>query len=147
MYPPKEAIIRALNASFPTVFTSGTIMASAGNLIAVMTANPVIATFGVCIGRGTIISIILVMAVLPQILVLGDILIERTRFRLPQLAERKSRVLDGRLRVNGHVRGYIQGVVDADISGILTGSVHASVTTGDVEMLDGTQTMEGGTKA
>ena len=45
-YPPKEAIIEALNASFPTIFTSGTILAAAGSLIAVMTTNPVIATIG-----------------------------------------------------------------------------------------------------
>ena len=50
-YPPKKAIVEALNASFPTIFTSGTILAAAGSLIAVMTTNPVIATIGDCLGR------------------------------------------------------------------------------------------------
>ena len=146
LYPPKEAIIRALNASFPTVFTSGTIMASAGNLIAVMTANPVISTFGACIGRGTIISLILVMGVLPQLLVLGDILIERTSFRMPQL-DRKTRSASGTLRVRGRVRGYISGMVDAEINGELTGQIHASVSAGDLEMIEEHPATEGGSDA
>ena len=146
LYPPKEAIIRALNASFPTVFTSGTIMASAGNLIAVMTANPVISTFGACIGRGTIISLILVMGVLPQLLVLGDILIERTSFRMPQL-DRQTRSASGTLRVRGRVRGYISGMVDAEINGELTGQIHASVSAGDLEMIEEHPATEGGSDA
>ena len=37
---PKEAIVTALNESFPTIFTSGSILASAGILISVLTTNP-----------------------------------------------------------------------------------------------------------
>ena len=144
--PPKEAIVRALNASFPTVFTSGTIMASAGNLIAVMTANPVISTFGACIGRGTIISLILVMGVLPQLLVLGDILIERTSFRMPQL-DRRTRSVSGTVRVRGRVRGYISGMVDAEINGEVTGQINASVSTGNLEIVGEDPAAEGGSDA
>ena len=146
LYPPKEAIIRALNASFPTVFTSGTIMASAGNLIAVMTANPVISTFGACIGRGTIISLILVMGVLPQLLVLGDILIERTSFRMPQL-DRRTRSVSGTVRVRGRVRGYISGMVDAEINGEVTGQINASVSAGNLEIVGEDPAAEGGSDA
>jgi lysophospholipase L1-like esterase len=70
--PHKEAIVHALNAAFPTIFTSGTMMAAAGLLIGSMSAQPVVSIMGTCIGRGTIISIILVLCVLPSILVLGD---------------------------------------------------------------------------
>ena len=146
LYPPKEAIVRALNASFPTVFTSGTIMASAGNLIAVMTANPVISTFGACIGRGTIISLILVMGVLPQLLVLGDILIERTSFRMPQL-DRRTRSVSGTVRVRGRVRGYISGMVDAEINGEVTGQINASVSAGNLEIVGEDPAAEGGSDA
>ena len=144
--PPKEDIVRALNASFPTVFTSGTIMASAGNLIAVMTANPVISTFGACIGRGTIISLILVMGVLPQLLVLGDILIERTSFRMPQL-DRRTRSVSGTVRVRGRVRGYISGMVDAEINGEVTGQINASVSAGNLEIVGEDPAAEGGSDA
>ena len=143
---PKEAIVRALNTSFPTVFTSGTIMASAGNLIAVMTANPVISTFGACIGRGTIISLILVMGVLPQLLVLGDILIERTSFRMPQL-DRRTRSVSGTVRVRGRVRGYISGMVDAEINGEVTGQINASVSAGNLEIVGEDPAAEGGSDA
>ena len=126
--PHKEAIVHALNASFPTIFTSGTIMASAGLLIGNMSAQPVVSIMGNCIGRGTIISIILVLFVLPSILVLGDSIIERTRFRMKGL-EPKIREATGTVRVQGHVRGYISGVVDADFDGILHGQLNASVST------------------
>lgn len=143
--PPKEAIIAALNASFPTIFTSGTILAAAGSLIAVMTTNPVIATIGDCLGRGTIISIVLVLAVLPQILVLGDIIIERTSFEMPQL-DRKVRAASGTMRVKGRVRGYISGVVDAEINGVLTGQINAAISTEDLEVIEEHPAIEGGTE-
>lgn len=76
----KDAMIESLNLAFPTVFTSGTIMAAAGTLISKMTSNPAIYGVGLCIGRGTLISMILVLGVLPEILLLGDPLIEKTSF-------------------------------------------------------------------
>ena len=115
-------------------------------LIAVMTANPVISTFGACIGRGTIISLILVMGVLPQLLVLGDILIERTSFRMPQL-DRKTRSASGTLRVRGRVRGYISGMVDAEINGEVTGQINASVSAGNLEIVGEDPAAEGGSDA
>ena len=127
--PHKEAIITALNSSFPTVFTSGSIMASAGLLIGNMSANPVIAILGNCLGRGTIISIILVLGVLPSILVLGDSIIEKTRFKLKGF-ERNTQTATGTLRLKGRVRGYLSGTVDADFDGVLKGEMNASVFTG-----------------
>ena len=129
----KEAIVHALNAAFPTVFTSGSIMAATGLLIGNLSAQPVVSIMGVCLGRGTIISIFLVLFVLPAFLVLGDSIIERTSFRL-KTAESKLRKATGTVRVQGHVRGYINGVVDADISGIIHGQLNASVATdGQIE--------------
>ena len=134
--PHKQAIIAALNAAFPTVFTSGTIMASAGLLIGRLSAQPVVSTMGTCLGRGTIISIFLVLFVLPAFLVLGDSIINRTSFKLKGM-EPKARTATGTMRVNGHVRGYISGMVDGDFSGILHGQLNATVST------DGQPTREG----
>ena len=131
--PHKEAIIHALNAAFPTVFTSGTIMAASGILIGNLSAQPVVSIMGSCLGRGTIISIFLVLFVLPAFLVLGDSIIERTSFRLKGI-ETKTQTATGTVRVQGHVRGYINGVVDADIHGIIHGQLNASVSTdGQIE--------------
>ena len=126
--PHKKAIVEALNAAFPTVFTSGTIMAAAGILIGNLSAQPVVSVLGTCLGRGTIISIILVLVVLPATLVLGDSIIERTRFKL-KAVELPVKTATGTMRVQGHVRGYISGVVDADFDGILHGQLNASVST------------------
>ena len=129
---PKEAIITALNEAFPTIFTSGTILAVAGALIGVMTTNPVIAAIGTCLGRGTVISIVLVMAVLPQILLIGDTIVERTSFdvKVPVDLSRVNRTASGNMRVSGRVRGYVNGVIDAEIKGTLNGTLNASVTSG-----------------
>ena len=135
--PHKEAIVQALNASFPTVFTSGTILASAGMLIGNLSAQPVVSIMGSCLGRGTIISMFLVLFVLPAFLVLGDSIINRTSFKLKGL-EPRARAATGTVRVKGHVRGYVSGVVDADIDGIIHGQLNVSVST------DGQISEEGG---
>ena len=122
----KDAIIQALNAAFPTVFTSGSIMAAAGLLIGNLSAQPVVSIMGTCLGRGTIISILLVLGVLPAFLVLGDTLIDRTRFHI-SMPQTPKTVSSGSMRLSGHVRGYVSGMVDADFNGTLHGDVDASI--------------------
>ena len=130
--PIQQAMITALNEAFPTIFTSGTILAVAGALIGVMTTNPVIAAIGSCLGRGTVISIVLVLAVLPQILLVGDFIVERTSFAMkaPIDLARINRTASGTMRVSGRVRGYVNGVIDAEIKGTLNGTLNAAVTSG-----------------
>jgi len=130
--PHKQAIVQALNEAFPTVFTSGIMMASAGLLIGNMSAQPVVSIMGTCIGRGTIISIILVLFILPSILVLGDSIIERTRFRVKSLAPPRTE-RSGSMTVKGHIKGYISGMVDADFNGTIHGSMDAVITAGTAE--------------
>ncbi|NLG04672.1 MAG: MMPL family transporter, partial [Clostridia bacterium] len=78
--PTKDAMIETLNFAFPTILTSGSILAVAGIMIGQMTSEPSISAIGQCLGRGTLISIFLVLCVLPQILLLGDLIIEKTKF-------------------------------------------------------------------
>ena len=125
----KEAIVHALNAAFPTVFTSGTMMAAAGLLIGNMSAQPVVSIMGICLGRGTIISILLVLFVLPAFLVLGDSIINRTSFRIKAM-EPKARTATGTVLVQGHIRGRVNGYLDADVKGVLHGQLEATVSTG-----------------
>lgn len=127
----KDASIAALNQAFPTILTSGTILAAAGTLIGKLSSNPAVASIGESLGRGTVISIVLVMFVLPQILVLGDTIIEKTAFTLKKRVSVQSGT--GSLRVNGRVRGYVSGVIDAEVHGILHGSISAMVETGGIE--------------
>ena len=130
--PYKEAMIEALNQAFPTVVTSGTILATAGMSIGFLSSENTVASIGVCLGRGTLLSMVLVMCVLPQILLLGDSLVEKTSFTIG--LHPATQQLHGAMRVNGHVRGYINGYVDAEIHGRVNGTVSASIDIGDVQM-------------
>ena len=127
----REAIIQALDLSFPTVLTSGSILSAAGFLIGRITTEPAIVGIGVCLCRGTLISMFLVMFILPQILFLGDQVVERTRFNLkvPEV----SRTVHGTVYVNGRVRGRISGVVDAHIQGVIYGDVSGMLETGNYQ--------------
>ncbi|MCI9036638.1 MAG: MMPL family transporter [Oscillospiraceae bacterium] len=129
--PHKDAVVESLNEAFPTIITSGSILASAGILIGFLSSNPSIASIGVCLGRGTLISIFLVMGILPQILLLGDIIIDKTAVTLK--ARLPLQTHTGTMRLDGHVRGYVSGMVDADFSGTLHGTVSASLEAGAVQ--------------
>ena len=127
----REAVIQALNLSFPTVLTSGSILSAAGFLIGRITTEPAIVGIGECLCRGTLISMFLVMFILPQILFLGDQVVERTRFNLkvPEVG----RTVHGTVYVNGRVRGRISGVVDAHIQGVIYGDVSGMLETGNYQ--------------
>jgi len=101
-------------------------MASAGLLIGNMSTQPVISIMGTCIGRGTIISIILVLVVLPSILVLGDSIINRTSFKLKPITAPTVKA-SGSVMVSGHIRGYVSGMIDGEFSGTVNGQIDAAV--------------------
>lgn len=111
----RDAIIETMNLAFPTIITSGLMLAIAGTLIGRLTSEAAIAGIGQCLGRGTFISIFLVMLVLPQILLLGDRVIEKTSFSVSLPLQ--SRSASGSVRLDGLVRGTI--------SGEIVGVVHA----------------------
>ena len=130
----KDAMVEAMNLAFPTVMTSGVILSSAGMLISFISTEPSIYTMGLCIGRGTMISMVLVLGVLPEILVLGDAIIEKTSFKvtLPELRHE----MRGEISVNGRVRGMVHGYVDATIHGSIRGEVNAIVETDAVTLVN-----------
>lgn len=123
--PLKKAIIASLSQAFPTIFTSGSILAAAGIAIGLLSSDPAISSIGICLGRGTLISIVLVMGILPQLLILGDKIIEKTSFKL-KVAPNKV-LHDGNMRVNGHVKGYVNGMVDGEFSGVVNGQLDVSL--------------------
>ena len=124
----KEAIIETMNFAFPTIITSGTILAVAGTLIGQMTSDAAIVGIGQSLGRGTIISIILVMFVLPQILLLGGTIVDKTSFSMPSTVRKKQ--ASGRVRVDGMVRGEIHGYVSGTIHGTVEGDVNLKLISG-----------------
>ena len=78
--PKKQAIIETMNFAFPTIITSGTIMIAAGFLVGNLTSSGSIVNMGQCLCRGTCLSIALCLFVLPQMLLLGEKIVDRTSF-------------------------------------------------------------------
>ena len=126
----EQAMIETINFAFPTILTSGTIMAVSGTLIGQMTSDACIVGIGQCLGRGTIISIFLVLFVLPQILLVGSKIVDKTSFAVPKLVARSSG--NGRMRVNGIVQGEIHGSVAGTMNAIVDGDVQLTVISGNV---------------
>ncbi len=140
--PIKEAIIETLNQAFPTIITSGSILAAAGILISFLSTNGVISAIGTCLGRGTIISIILVMGVLPQILYLGDVIIEKTRFSIN--TDNLIQNTGGTMVINGRMRGYVSGIIDAEIHGVIKGEVKGQIDVNNIDVVKKEEPEDGG---
>lgn len=131
--PVKEAICVAINKAFPTVLTSGSIMAVMGFLLGAISTSPVNAIMGQCIGRGTVISMLLVLFVLPCILVIGSRIIDATSFEMKgaDIAEREDM---GTMRIKGRLHGYVDGYIDGEVDAIVHGRVHAAVVAGNLSV-------------
>lgn len=127
----EQAIIETMNFAFPTIVTSGTMLAIAGILIGQMSSDGAICGIGQCLGRGTIISIIIVMFALPQILLLGEKVIEKTSFAvsIPIKMEKTT----GLIRVDGIVSGQVEGNIVGEMHGFIRGNANLLVSTGNVE--------------
>lgn len=127
----RDAIIETMNFAFPTIVTSGSMMALAGILIGQMSSDGAICGIGQCLGRGTIISLITVMFVLPQILLVGEKIIEKTSFAvtMPLKMEKTT----GLMRVDGMVQGQINGTIVGELHGFVRGEANLIVNMGKVE--------------
>ena len=126
----RNAIVETLNFAFPTIITSGAIMSICGFLIGSMTSEPTIAGIGESLGRGTVISILVVMFALPQILLIGSRVIDKTSFSVPSVVAKKAG--HGSMTVNGLVYGHINGT----IRGVMRATVEGDI---DLTMLSGTE--------
>lgn len=129
----KEAIIETMNFAFPTVITSGTIMSVTGLLIGYMSSEATISSLGINLGRGTIISMILVLFVLPQLLLVSDKLVDKTSFKFGKNKNaKKETTSDGLVRICGHVSGEIEGKIEGVIDALVDGSVKLNILSGKI---------------
>ncbi len=127
----KDAIIETMNFAFPTIVTSGTMLALAGIFIGQMSSDGAVCGIGQCLGRGTILSIFTVMFVLPQILLLGEKIIDKTSFAvsIPLKLERNS----GLMRIDGFIQGQMNGSVMGEFHGLVRGDANLFVNMGKLE--------------
>ena len=68
----KEALYRSVEAAMPTVFTSGMILTICGFVIGFISSQNAISTVGILLGKGTLVSVLMITLVLPSILYLLD---------------------------------------------------------------------------
>ena len=77
--PVREALQAAMQASLPTVLTSGTILTTAGFIIGKQCSIYYISSIGLLLSRGALFSVFLVLTLLPALLALFDGLIMHTK--------------------------------------------------------------------
>ena len=134
-----RAIVQSLNEAFATILTSGTILTACGFLVGYCTSNAVIAQLGMALGRGTLISILLVMTVLPQLLFLCDPILDKTAFAIHHhlssgdMLSRKG----GTMVVNGTVKGYFCGYIEGEFVGRINGDMDLTLKSGTATETEG----------
>ena len=74
----KDAAIESVRACVLSLFTSAIILTIAGSVLGAISTNLVLSQLGILVGRGAVISFILVLFVLPALLMIFDRLIEKT---------------------------------------------------------------------
>jgi len=74
----KEAMWQTIKNNVAAVLISASILATAGFTLAGTTNNPVIKELGTLLGRGTVLSCVMVVAVLPALLLVFDKIIKKT---------------------------------------------------------------------
>jgi predicted RND superfamily exporter protein len=74
----KEAIKTTLGETFHSILISAVILSSAGFCLGLTSSNPIVSELGMLLGRGTLLSMAMVVCVLPQLLLLFDPVVKKT---------------------------------------------------------------------
>lgn len=80
-HPKKEAMCITVSDNLVAVLISAVILAVSGFTLAYTSNNPIIIELGILLGRGTLLSLVMVACVLPALLVLFDGVIRRTTLK------------------------------------------------------------------
>lgn len=78
--PKKEAAGQTLKACTLSILTSSLVLTLAGTILGLISTNRVLSQLGTLIGRGAVLSFVLVIFVLPSLLILFDGLIRKQPF-------------------------------------------------------------------
>ncbi|MEG1547455.1 MAG: MMPL family transporter [Clostridia bacterium] len=84
------AVSNAVSSTAASILTPVAILACAGIMLGVVSSSRVISELGTILGRGAIISGVMVMLFLPAMLVIFDTIVQRTSFNWPKLKHRKT---------------------------------------------------------
>ncbi len=87
LYPDRyAAMAESVNAVFPTILTSGSILTITGFALSIA-ASGVVSQMGLLLGIGTLASMIIVLLVLPSMLLLFEKIVDKTNF--PKIKKKK----------------------------------------------------------
>lgn len=86
----RKSCIQSITSATPSILTSGGILTLAGFMIGGISTNGVISQLGTLIGRGAILSVVMVLLFLPQVLMLLDKIIQKTTLGLKEVNNAKT---------------------------------------------------------
>lgn len=92
--PRREAIGVSLGESFKSILVSGCTLATAGMTLFITSSDPVISGLGLLLGRGTLLSMLMVVCFLPAMLTLFDKAIEKTTYKAGFFSKKKLNYLE-----------------------------------------------------
>lgn len=78
----KQAVVETVMAVMPSVITSGSVLAVVGYLLGYISSHGILSQLGIFVGRGSLLSLAIVLFVLPGLLYLLDGVIQRTTLNL-----------------------------------------------------------------
>lgn len=90
--PKKEAVAETIRSTAASILTSGGILACAGAVLRFGSSNLIIGQLGVLVGRGAVLSVLLVLALLPTLLTWLEPLVKVTTRKLEFFREPKKEV-------------------------------------------------------
>lgn len=79
--PQKQAMHKAMGSSFLSILVSAATLATAGFTLAFTSSNPAVPDIGMLLGRGTLLSVFMVLCFLPALLRLFDRAIAKTTYK------------------------------------------------------------------
>lgn len=85
----KEAMIEAVKLSAPAIITSAAVLASSGFVVSIVSQLTVVHSIGLLIGRGALLSGVIVLFLLPPLLLAADFLIEKTNIKFKKIKTNK----------------------------------------------------------
>ncbi len=85
-------MLKALTENVAAILVSASILSASGFILAATSSNPIIAELGLLLGRGTVLSFVMVVCVLPALLLIFDKVIQKTTLKCGFYLENKNRI-------------------------------------------------------
>ncbi|MDL2236914.1 MMPL family transporter [Christensenellaceae bacterium OttesenSCG-928-K19] len=89
LLPQKEAMHQAMGENFRSIMVSAAVLATAGFTLYATSSNPAVSDIGLLLGRGTLLSLVMVVCFLPAMLRLCDKAIGKSTYKADFFRDKK----------------------------------------------------------